>query len=125
MTSTPTEVVSSFITSIDGRDAAAAVAHLSSQCEYDNVPIGKVHGRKAVLDILEPLLGSCSTVEWPVLRQAAAGNLVFNERLDRFEMAHGWVELEVAGVFEVTNGEITLWRDYFDLATYQNQLPGS
>ena len=40
-------------------------------------------------------------------------------------MAHGWVELEVAGVFEVTNGEITLWRDYFDLATYQNQLPGS
>ena len=104
MTNTPTEVVSSFIASIERRDAAAAVAHLSSQCEYDNVPIGKVHGKVAVLNILEPLLDSCSTVEWPVLRSAAEGNLVFNERVDRFEMAHGWVELEVAGMFEVTDG---------------------
>ena len=125
MTNTPTEVVSSFIASIERRDAAAAVAHLSSECEYDNVPIGKVYGKAAVLDILEPLLGSCSRVEWPVLRSATEGNLVFNERLDRFEMPHGWVELEVAGVFEVTDGEIRLWRDYFDLATFQNQLPGS
>jgi len=125
VTNTPADVVSSFIASIERRDAAAAVAHLASECEYDNVPIGKVHGRAAVLDILEPLLTSCSRVEWPVLRSATEGNLVFNERLDRFEMPHGWVELQVAGVFEVADGEIRLWRDYFDLATFQSQLSGS
>ena len=30
---------------------------------------------------------------------------------------HGWRELPVNSVFEVDGGKITVWRDYFDLAT--------
>jgi len=44
----------------------------------------------------------------------AVGNLVMNERLDRFTPPTGKAYgLPVAGVFEVTNGKITAWRDYF------------
>jgi limonene-1,2-epoxide hydrolase len=32
------------------------------------------------------------------------------------------MELPVAGLFVVHHGVITLWRDYFDLATFQAQL---
>lgn len=39
------------------------------------------------------------------------------ERLDRHQLAKGWVELPVTGVWEVRDGRITVWRDYFDLAT--------
>lgn len=48
---------------------------------------------------------------------------MFNERLDRFRIGGGWLELPVAGVFEVDgDGAITLWRDYFDMGTYQRQF---
>ena len=55
-------------------------------------------------------------------RQLESGATVMNERTDRFRMAKGWVELPVVGVFEVHDGRITLWRDYFDLDTYTRQM---
>ena len=52
----------------------------------------------------------------------AVGNVVYNERVDRFRFSGGWLELPVAGVFELdAAGKITLWRDYFDMASYQRQ----
>ena len=72
---------------------------------------------------LGAFLGSASRVEWVVNRSVESGNVVFNERVDRFEISSGWLELPVAGVFEVDDdGLITLWRDDFDMATYTNQL---
>jgi limonene-1,2-epoxide hydrolase len=43
--------------------------------------------------------------------------VVFLERLDRHRLDHGWRELPVNSVFEVRDGLISIWRDYFDLAT--------
>lgn len=60
---------------------------------------------------------------WPVLSQLESGRRVANERIDRFRIGEGWLELPVAGFFEVDDdGLITLWRDYFDLATYTNEM---
>ena len=42
---------------------------------------------------------------------------MFLERLDRHRLDHGWRELPVNSVFEVHDGLITVWRDYFDLLT--------
>jgi limonene-1,2-epoxide hydrolase len=42
---------------------------------------------------------------------------VFLERLDRHRLDHGWRDLPVNSVFEVHDVKITVWRDYFDLAT--------
>jgi limonene-1,2-epoxide hydrolase len=47
--------------------------------------------------------------------------VVFNERIDVFQMGGKKVELPVAGVFVVTNGKISAWRDYFDLASFTKQ----
>jgi len=121
----PAETVTAFITAIERADLDAAIGLLADDVEYDNVPMGKVHGPQAVRDLLGPMLGACSSIEWIVHRQAAEGNLVFNERLDRFEMPFGWLEVPVTGIWEVDDdGRITLWRDYFDEATYRRQLPG-
>jgi limonene-1,2-epoxide hydrolase len=118
----PTEVVGAFIAAIERRDVDAAISLLADDCEYDNVPMGKVHGPAMVRAIVEPLLAGCLDIEWPVVRVAAAGSVVFNERLDRFRMAGGWIELPVTGVWEVHDGRITLWRDYFDETTYREQV---
>lgn len=120
---TPDETVNAFMAHINVLDLASATALLSDDCEYDNVPMGKMHGRETVHEFLAPMMSRCSELDWITVRQAATGPLVLNERLDRFHWPHGWVEVPVAGVFEVHDGKITLWRDYFDLPTYRDQLP--
>jgi limonene-1,2-epoxide hydrolase len=120
---TSSETVTAFVQAIERKDLDAALAMVAGDCEYDNVPLGKVHGRQAMREALEPMIGAASSIEWIVHRQAAEGPLVFNERLDRFEMPFGWIEVPVSGVFEVHDGLITLWRDYFDEGTYRRQLP--
>ena len=64
------------------------------------------------------------TIEFVVLHAAARGNLVFTERVDRFRIAGKTVELPVAGVFEIRDGRIAAWRDYFDLGTWQRATAG-
>jgi limonene-1,2-epoxide hydrolase len=121
----PGETVTEFIHALERNDLDAATALVADDCEYDNVPMGKVFGPDAIRTLLGPMLSAATTIEWVVHRQAAEGSLVFNERVDRFEMPFGWIEIPVVGVWEVRDGRITLWRDYFDEATYRRQLPGA
>jgi limonene-1,2-epoxide hydrolase len=88
----PIDTVRAFIAAIERNDLDAAGALLAANCEYDNVPMGKVFGAEAVVGILAPMLSRCSEIHWPVHREATSGNVVFNERTDRFHMPHGWVE---------------------------------
>jgi limonene-1,2-epoxide hydrolase len=62
-------------------------------------------------------------VEWVVHRQVASGSTVMNERTDRFLVGDRWIEIPIAAVFEVQDGRVRLWRDYFDLDTYRKQRP--
>ena len=60
-------------------------------------------------------------IEAEIVHLAAHGNRVFTERVDRFRFGEKRVELPCAGVFEIRDGKIAAWRDYFDLATWQRQ----
>lgn len=126
----PADVVNRFIAAIEQHDLPAALALVTDDCEYDNVPIGKVHGPQGVQQVLGPFLDGFEEVEWVVRQQVASGTaddgIVMNERLDRFRRGDRWVELPVAGLFVVRGGRIALWRDYFDLATLTRETaPGS
>jgi limonene-1,2-epoxide hydrolase len=118
----PADVVSSFISAMERKDLAHACSHLTEDCEYDNVPMGKVFGRNAVLEMLTPFVARFDEISWPVSHQVESGNLdsgvVMNERVDRFRVGDRWIELPVAGLFVIRHGQISLWRDYFDKDTY-------
>jgi limonene-1,2-epoxide hydrolase len=117
------DVVAAFIAAVERKDLDAAVGLLAEDVSYENVPMDPIVGRAAVRATLEAFLAPTGRVEWPVLRQLVVGDTVVNERLDRFEIGDGWLELPVAGVFEVdAAGRIRLWRDYFDMTTYTRQL---
>ena len=120
--SSPEQIVNTFISAIEARDVDAAVALLADDVSYENMPMDPIVGRDAVAATLRMFLGPASEVEWPVRRQLVDGTCVVNERLDRFKIGDGWLELPVAGLFEVDNGLITLWRDYFDMGDYQRQM---
>lgn len=120
----PTEVVRQFLKDMERLDYDTALKLVSHNCEYANPPpVGTVHGPAGIRSVLEPFFAPTLENEFKVLRDAGTGPIVFTERLDRHRLADKWVELPVTGVFEVHDGLITLWHDYFDAATIMSQWP--
>ena len=118
----PLETVNAFMTAAAKRDYDTALGLLTEDIEYQNMPIAPVKGREAVKEQLEALLAMGSDSEWKVLNEVASGNVVMNERVDRFQLAGKWAELPVMGVFVLREGQIAEWRDYFDLQTIMSQI---
>lgn len=122
MSMTPDQTVTAFIEALERMDLDAALELLSEDVLYDNVPIGSVTGHDGVRKTLDGFMGA-TEVDWPVARQAATGNVVMNERLDRFKLPNGWLEIPVVGIFETNDdGLINLWRDYFDMGTFRDNM---
>ena len=120
---TPVETVTAFIRAIERKDVDAAVALTTPDVSYENMPIEPIVGHDGLRATLDMFLAPASEVDWQIVRQFEVGPTVMHERLDRFKIGNGWLDLPIAGVFEVTDeGLISLWRDYFDMATYQRQL---
>ncbi|MHB8593901.1 MAG: limonene-1,2-epoxide hydrolase family protein, partial [Acidimicrobiales bacterium] len=53
----------------------------------------------------------------------ADGAIVMTERVDHFIGAEKTISLPVMGIFEVHDGVIVSWRDYFDLDQFTSQMP--
>ena len=49
---------------------------------------------------------------------------MYCERLDRTKTSQGDVDLPCFGVFEMQDGKIHLWRDYFDMNTFVSAMSG-
>ncbi|MEO6124950.1 MAG: limonene-1,2-epoxide hydrolase family protein [Ilumatobacteraceae bacterium] len=119
----PADVVDEFIRRVVGGDCAGACELVTDDIEYDNVPVGKNIGPDALTSFLSAMMSGFDEVVFVTHRQVSNATTVINERSDRFRIGDQWLELPVAGVFEVTaDGRISLWRDYFDMSTFQREL---
>jgi limonene-1,2-epoxide hydrolase len=116
------DTVNAFMKAAENRDYDAAAEYLTDDIEYQNMPLPPVNGKQAVKDTLDMLLAMGDGAEWVVHREVESGNLVMNERTDRFHVNGKWLELPVAGVFELRDGKIAVWHDYFDLETITKQM---
>ncbi len=119
---TPQEVVGAFIAAIEARDVDAALTFLAEDVSYENMPMDPIVGREMTGMVLHSYLDLSTEVEWRIVREVVDGDVVINERVDRFHIGDGWLELPVAGFWEVRDGLVTLWRDYFDMTAYTTQL---
>ena len=126
MQGSPDELVRSFLAALTAKDIDTAVTMVSDDLEYDNVPMGRTFGPEGMRQTLTGFFSMLQQLDWQVLRQVSTGDLsngtVLNERDDRVLMKDQWWSLPVAGVFEVRDGRITLWRDYFDQPTLMKML---
>jgi limonene-1,2-epoxide hydrolase len=121
----PLAVVKAFMAAMAVKDYDNGLRFIAADCVYENMPLAKVSGPAGVRAVLEPFFAPTIEKEFLILREAVAGPVVFLERLDRHLLADGWVELPVTGVFEVHDGKIALWRDYFDAATILSKWPAA
>jgi limonene-1,2-epoxide hydrolase len=117
-------VVSAFVAEFDAPhpDVDRLVAYFSDDAVYHNIPVEPVRGREGIRAALAGFVTRMESGGWEVRNQVAAGDLVMNERVDRFRLGEKEVALPVAGVFRVVDGKIVEWRDYFDMGTWQKQM---
>ena len=118
----PESVVRDFCAAWATRDVDAILAWVTDDAVYHNVPVAPVRGHAEIRGVLEMFVPPASAIRFDVLAVATRGSLVFTERVDRFTVGGKEIALPVAGVFEVRDGKIAAWRDYFDLASYQRQV---
>lgn len=120
----PIDIVRAFLVATEEGDYDAGLKFIADTCEYANPGVlPTVYGPAGVRGLLEPFFAPTLENEFIISRTATNGPIVFVERLDRHRLADRWVELPVTGVFEVHDGRITVWRDYFDGPTILNAWP--
>ncbi len=110
------EVVKDFCAAASTRDPQVLRAFFSEDVVYHNIPMEPAEGIEATMAVIDMFLGMCDALEFKLHHVASDGTSVLTERTDVFTIKGKSAPLPVMGTFEVTEGKITAWRDYFDMA---------
>ncbi len=114
------EVVSNFLGAWQKRDVPGIMDCFAPDAIYHNVPVAPIEGIDGIRETFEGFLSAFEYAELEIVRIAAEPNLVFAERVDHFRLHDGRsVDLPENGVFELRDGNIWRFSDYFDLASFE------
>ena len=121
-----TDTVRAFLAAFDAKDIDGIMSFFADDGVYHNMQSAPINGVDAIRPVIDGYTSPATTIDWQLLAIAEGEDgTVLTERLDRFEFGGKWVELPVMGSFDVADGKIAVWRDYFDQAQFQNQMSGS
>jgi limonene-1,2-epoxide hydrolase len=123
----PIEVVRRFCAAwSDNAGAAELAAFFTADAVYHNIPLDPITGRENIADaiatFLRPGPPGIEGIDFRVINIAANGPVVLTERVDVFTLPGKSFELPVMGTFEVTDGKISAWRDYFDINQFTSRM---
>ena len=111
---TNASTVERFLYALQAQDFGTVDALLADDVVYQNVGLPTINGRARVMKIMRGMEGKMG-FEVKFQRNVAEGSTVLNERTDAIILGPLRLQVWVCGVFEVEDGRITLWRDYFDV----------
>ena len=108
------QIVESFLYALQAVDLDTADSLLDDNLVYENVGLPTIRGRARAIKLFRSMEGR-GGFEVKFHRVAADGAAVLTERTDALVIGPVRLQFWVCGVFEVHDGRITLWRDYFDM----------
>ena len=107
-------MVREFLAAWERRDTAHIVDRFTEDGVYHSVPLTPIVGRAAIQEFVAGFAGKPSgRIE--IHPQVATETVVMNERNDHIFLNGKPVSLRIMGVFEIRDGHIAAWREYFDL----------
>jgi limonene-1,2-epoxide hydrolase len=107
-------VVEKFLNALQDQDFDTFESLLDADIVYENVGLPTVRGGARVAKMMRGMQGRMG-FEVKFHRNVTEGATVLNERTDAIVLGPLRLQFWVCGVFEVHDGRITLWRDYFDM----------
>jgi limonene-1,2-epoxide hydrolase len=120
------EVVRDFMTAFEAAwptgDPSTLRRFFSEDAKYRNGPLEPIHGRESILSNLVQMMSLGGEVYADIRHLLSDDSVVMTERVDYVRLGGKTAGLRIAGVFEVHDGFISGWRDYFDPNEFAAQL---
>jgi limonene-1,2-epoxide hydrolase len=120
----PIDLVSRFCAAwANDLGAEDLAGYFTDDAVYHNIPFAPVTGRGNIADniasFIRPGPPGIERIEFRVINIAANGPVVLTERVDVFTVSNNTFEVQIMGAFEVSDGKIKAWRDYFDPSRFK------
>lgn len=120
----PEALVREFCDAFGRHDAEALRPYFTDDVVYHNIPMDPAVGADAAIAFIEGFFGMCDRLVIETRHLAVRGDVVLTERVDTFTVGDKEAALPVMGTFEIRDGRICAWRDYFDMAQITAMLSG-
>lgn len=117
-TASPADVVLRLLGLLQAGDVEAATDLLAPGVSYANVSLPTIVGRENVRRVLRTALRPRAKFEVHIHSVAVAGQTVLTERTDALLYGPMRVQFWVCGRFDIVDGNVVLWKDYFDWASF-------
>ena len=118
MMPSPDEVVTRFCALWSKPDLDEIASCFTEDAVYRNIPpTPSVEGREAIREFIAEFLARLDGIDFIVHRQISDHGVVMHERTDVLRRKDGAeLSVPIMGVFDIADGKIATWRDYFDTA---------
>lgn len=110
----PQQIVERYLDALRENRLADAMALVSEDIVYTNVSMPTIHGRRRVEKVFKNFEHDWASFDYVNHCIAQNGTAVLTERTDALVLGRFRFQFWVCGTFEVVDGQIVLWRDYFD-----------
>jgi limonene-1,2-epoxide hydrolase len=117
-------VVLDLCSAFANHDAPSLRQYFTDDVVYHNIPMDPAVGIDETIAFIEGFFAMCQSMVIETLHLAVRSNVVLTERIDTFTVGEQVASLPVMGTFEIRDGKICAWRDYFDLAQITAMLSG-
>lgn len=108
------QFIREFIAAWEQRDSDFIIGCFTEDAVYHAMPLDPIEGKEAIAAWVRGF-ESVTPGRLEVHHQIASDHVVMNERTDHIVLNGQPVTLPITGVFEIREGRICAWREYFDL----------
>jgi limonene-1,2-epoxide hydrolase len=118
-------LIRNFIDACIRADPDEFANYFTEDATWWNSPWRPIQGRAAIRDTLRRGAARMKALPWEIRYIVADGDVVMTERVDHFLVGGDRISVPCMGIFELRDGKIAAWRDYWDLKQFEAQLPRS
>ena len=109
----------------ESQDLQLMLDYFTDDIIWQDIPGESRSGKQACVDFMMPFVKRAKYFRMEPRNIVANGDIVMLERVDYLELKGVDTVLPVVAVFEMADGKIRQWRDYFDLNMFERQITTS
>jgi limonene-1,2-epoxide hydrolase len=108
-------MVRAFLAAWERRDTPFILDCFTDDAVYHSIPLTPIVGKEAIRAFVTKF-ADVPPGRLEIRHLVASADVVMNERTDYITLNGKPVVLPICGVFEIEDGRIKAWREYFDLS---------
>jgi limonene-1,2-epoxide hydrolase len=108
------EIVTRYLAACERADVEEILAFFAEDAVWHPMPLEPRVGEAALREAISVWMSAVTFLGADIHHQVSDGRIVMNERTDRYLVGGQEHATRIGSVFEVADGRITAWREYFD-----------